>query len=208
VARSAALRRLKTKGRIVCPRRGFFVIVPLEYGSAGSPPASWFIDALMSYLGQPYYVGLLSAAELHGAAHHRPQVFQVLTDMPTRPVQAARVRIEFHRSQNIHEAQVERVKTETGSMRVSTPEETAIDLVRYPAACGHLDNVVTVLIELAERIHPEALAQVARRARRPDAQRLGYLLERLGLEELHTAARKTGSLPPAASRPRRQEPRT
>ena len=44
--------------------------------------------------------------------------------------------------------------------------------------------MVTVLIELAERIHPEALAQVARRARQPDAQRLGYLLERLGLEEL------------------------
>ena len=31
----------------------------------GSPPASWFIDDLLEYLGQSYYVGLLSAAEIH-----------------------------------------------------------------------------------------------------------------------------------------------
>ena len=29
-----------------------------------------------------------------------------------------------------------RVQTETGTMLVSTPESTAFDLVRFPAACG------------------------------------------------------------------------
>ena len=62
VAAQTALRRLKEQGRIVSPRRGFYVIVPPEYRATASPPASWFIDELMLYLGQPYYVGLLSAA--------------------------------------------------------------------------------------------------------------------------------------------------
>jgi predicted transcriptional regulator of viral defense system len=184
VAREAALRRLKKKGRIVSPRRGFFVIVPVEYRSAGSPPASWFIDELMDYLEQPYYVGLLTAAAIYGAAHQQPQVFQVVTNTPTRSAEVARIRIEFHRNRNIHEVPVERQNTETGSMRVSTPEATAIDLVRYAEACGHLDNVATVLVELAERIEPEKLADAARRARHPDAQRLGYLLDRLGLKDV------------------------
>jgi predicted transcriptional regulator of viral defense system len=184
VAQRAALRRLKKKGRIVSPRRGFFVIVPVEYGSAGSPPASWFIDDLMAYLNRPYYVGLLSAAEVHGAAHQRAQVFQVVTEVPTRPIRVARLRIEFHRNRNIHEVPVTRIKTETGSMRVSTPEGTALDLVRYPEACGYMDNVATVLVELSERIDPRMLAKVAARGRHPDARRLGYLLERVGLEKV------------------------
>ena len=184
VARQAALRRLKKKARIVSPRRGFFVIVPVEYRSAGSPPASWFIDDLMAYLGQPYYIGLLSAAEIHGAAHQKPQVFQVITDVPTRPIEAGRLRIEFHRSRNIRQIPIERVKTETGSMQISTSEGTAIDLVRYSDASGHLDNVATVLVELAERIDPGKLAKVAAKGRHPDAQRLGYLLERLGLRKV------------------------
>ena len=80
VALEAALRRLKRRGRIASPRRGFYVLVPVEYREAGCPPANWFIDDLMRFLKQPYYVGLLSAAAIHGAAHQQPMVFQVVTD--------------------------------------------------------------------------------------------------------------------------------
>jgi predicted transcriptional regulator of viral defense system len=183
-ARQAALRRLKGKRRIISPRRGFFVVVPVEYRSAGSPPASWFIDDLMVFQGRSYYVGLLTAAALHGAAHQRPQVFQVVVSVLPRPVEVARLRIEYHRNRNLAAVPVERRRTETGTMRVSTPEATAIDLVRYPEASGHLGNVATVLVELAERIDPAALARVAAKARHPDAQRLGYLLDLLGLDEV------------------------
>ncbi len=98
VAAQTALRRLKEQGRIVSPRRGFYVIVPLEYRVTGSPPASWFIDELMLYLAQPYYVGLLSAAAIHGAAHQQPMVFQVVTNKPTREMRAGKVAIQFSMS--------------------------------------------------------------------------------------------------------------
>lgn len=38
---AASLRRLRKAGRIVSPRRGFHVVVPLEYRTAGAPPADW-----------------------------------------------------------------------------------------------------------------------------------------------------------------------
>jgi len=70
------------------------------------------------------------------------------------------------------------LKTETGSMAVSTPEATALDLVRYVKACGGLGNVATVLAELSERIDPAQLFEAAQiDGERAVAQRLGYLLD-------------------------------
>jgi predicted transcriptional regulator of viral defense system len=176
----AALRRLKQRGRIASPRRGFYVLIPLEYREAGSPPASWFIDDLMRFLGQPYYVGLLSAAAVHGAAHQQPMAFQVVTDRPTRPARTGRVRIEFHMRRHLESTPVLSVQTETGSMRVSTPEATAYDLVRFAPAAGHLSNVATVLGELAEKLDPIVLVELAPSYAVPEVQRLGFLLERVG----------------------------
>jgi predicted transcriptional regulator of viral defense system len=73
-----ALERLQKKRRIVLITRGFYAIVPLEYKESGVLPAEWFIHHLMDYLKLPYYVGLLSAAAMHGAAHQRPQEYQVI----------------------------------------------------------------------------------------------------------------------------------
>jgi predicted transcriptional regulator of viral defense system len=179
-ATEAALRRLKKRGRIASPRRGFFVVVPAEYTEAGAPPATWFIDELMRFLAQPYYVGLLSAAALHGAAHQQPMVFQVVTDRPTRPVVVGRTRIGFHVSRTVGSAAVSAVQTDAGYMRVSDPETTAMDLVRYMGACGGLGNVATVVAELTERLDPLVLSRVAAAAKAPDVQRLGFLLQVMG----------------------------
>ena len=184
IAVDNALRRLKKRGRVVTPRRGFYVIVPTEYITAGSPPPSWFIDDLMGFLGQPYYVGLLSAASIHGASHQQPMTFQVVTDRPTREGVAGRAHITFHMSRQVAETPAVAMQTETGTMLVSTPESTAFDLVRFSAACGGWSNVATVLLELAERLEPEALGAVAQLRKTPEIQRLGYLLDRAGQPRL------------------------
>ncbi len=69
------------------------------------------------------------------------------------------------------------IQTETGTMRMATPETTAFDLVRYQAAAGYLSNIATVLVESAERIDALALANIAQLVKIPDVQRLGYLLD-------------------------------
>lgn len=176
-----AAERLLVQGRLVAPRRGLFVIVPLEYKSAGAPPPSWFIDALMGFHAAPYYVCLLSAAALHGAAAQQPQEFQVMTNRQLRPATAGRGRIRFLMKKNLEKTPTEPVKTETGSMRVSTPEATAVDLVRYVEYAGGWSNVAEVLGDLAEKLESNRLMEVARA--NDDfaaAQRLGFLLEKAG----------------------------
>jgi predicted transcriptional regulator of viral defense system len=183
-SRQAALVRLKAKGRLVSPRREFYVIVPPEYRIAGAPPPSWYIDDLMRFLDQPYYVGLLSAAAIHGAAHQSPQVFQVVTSLPTLPMAAGRARLEFFRKRTIEGVATARVKTETGYMTVSTPEATVFDLIRHFHAVGHLSNVATVLAELAETIDPKKLSAAAAQASQAEVQRTGYLFQTVGQEAL------------------------
>lgn len=171
------LYRLERKGVIVRPRRDFFVLVPPEYRSAGSPPATWFIDDLMRHLGRRYYVALLSAAALHGAGHQRPMAFQVIADAVERDIEVGRIRIEFHVSKLVGRAATQPMQTETGSMVVATPETTAFDLVRFPRASGHWSNIATVLSELAQELDPDELVAGAARVARSDVQRLGWLLD-------------------------------
>lgn len=183
----ATLRRLKRAGRIVTPREGFHVLVPAEYRSAGCPPATWFIDDLMHHLGRRYYVALLTAAALHGAGHQQPIAFQVIVNAIERDIEIGRVRIEFHSSRSMAEAERTSMQTETGTMSVATAETTAFDLVRYPSAAGSWSNIATVILELAARLEPSRLLAAAGLAERTAAQRLGWLMDTLGLVPLADA---------------------
>lgn len=185
------LYRLKQSGAIVAPRRDFFVVVPREYRAAGCPPASWFIDDLMRHMKRRYYVGLLTAAALHGAGHQQPMAFQVMADSAERNIKVGRVRIDFCMSSVFDGAATELMQTETGTMQVATPETTAFDLVRFPAAAGYWSNVATVLSELAEKLDPVALAAGAARMARTDVQRLGWLLDLVEQPDLADALAAT-----------------
>jgi len=174
---NAAASRLIQKGRILSVRQGFYVTVPLEYKNVGAIPASWFIDDLMQFHQQPYYVGLLSAATLYGAAHQQSQEFQVITNKVFRPIIVGRTPIHFFVKKNATTVFTNQIKTATGYMRVSTPELTALDLLKYVDAVGQMHNVVTVIAELAEKIDAQKLIEVAAQTEPAIAQRLGYLLD-------------------------------
>jgi predicted transcriptional regulator of viral defense system len=133
----------------------------------------------MKSLGQAYYAGLLSAAQYHGAAHHRPQEFQVFLAKNRRPIQCGSVRVAFMARKRITDVPVQNFNTPRGTILVSSPEATAIDLVGYQHRAGGLDQVATILSELAEKIDPRKLAAVAQTVPIPWAQRLGYLLEHI-----------------------------
>jgi len=175
-ATRAALRRLKKKGWVADPYRGFHVIVPPQYRSLGCLPSDQFVPFLMEHLGEPYYVGLLSAARYHGAAHQQPMVFQLIVPRPRRGLHCGGVRVEFISRKDMGATTVVERNTPTGIIRIASPEATALELVGYAGRCGYLDNVATVLMELAESMNGERLAHEARRAPAAWVQRLGYLL--------------------------------
>ncbi len=180
-----ALQRLQRAGRIQRVRRGFYVIVPIEYQTAGIVPPDWYLNDLMKDWECPYYVGVLSAAALHGAAHQQPQEYHVVVPRALRPVRTRSVRLRFFSKQGTSATPTRMVKGYTGLFPVSTPAATAMDCVRYAHSIGGLDAVKTVLDELAPEIASKDLLDAARNESDLSiVQRTGWLLERSGHPEV------------------------
>lgn len=133
----------------------------------------------MAYLKKPYYIGLLSAGVLHGAAHQRPQKLSIMTEPP-------RITFSKHSNDQLfwgYRAEVPQnllcqTNSDTGIILYSNAELTAIDLVQYNHLIGGLSAAATVIEELAEKTDFSKNAdELIRYGSFPALQRLGYILD-------------------------------
>jgi predicted transcriptional regulator of viral defense system len=178
------LHRLKLKNEIAVIRQGFYVIIPAEYSKQGMLPPYLFIDDLMKSLNKSYYVGLLSAAALHGAGHQQPMGYTVVTES-SAPRNVDKLNIMFFPKQNFLFEGIVQQKTAAGYIHVSSPERTALDFFDYLHKFG-INRITTILQELSEAMKPANLAKTAKQFPNTAAiQRLGYILENeVGTEKL------------------------
>lgn len=184
--------------RLFSPSRGLWVAIPAKYRTWGAPPALEFLDQLLVHLGREYYVGWLSAAEIHGAAHQRPQALQVAVDRPVVDRSFGRSHLRFAQQSRAGSLPRQRHNVESGHVWVSTPALTAVDLVDRPELGGGLSNIATVLFELADTtpMDPHDLATLAASYSATAVRRLGYLLELVGASVDTTAlARQVEAAP-------------
>jgi hypothetical protein len=209
-----AAERQQRRYMLLNPRRGFYVVVPPQYLSWGAPPPSWYIDDLMRHEGHSYYVGLLKAAELHGATHQAVMEFQVVTDKRIPKIHAGRSIISFVYRKDITSIAPAIVdhKTDTGRMKISSPELTALDLLRYAHVAGSLDSIASVLSDLGAKLRDAPLVALAPAFERSVLQRLGYLLDFVKQADcanmLHDHLQKSRPLPWVELEPHRRRARS
>ena len=180
-----AAERLQKQNQLIRLRRNLYAIVPPQFRSWGAPPPSWYIDALMRHEASTYYVGLLKAAELHGATHQAVLEYQVVAQKRIRKRTVGRSKVNFFYRRDIEAVSSGIIshKSETGPIYLSSVELTALDLLRYPHASAGLDNVATVLADLGTKINEQALARLSPAFKTPVVQRLGHLLDQLGFDK-------------------------
>lgn len=183
---ATAIQRAIKCGRIQNVRNGFYVIVPPQYALKRLIPPSYYIDELMKWLGKPYYVCLLSAANMFGAGHQRAMQTQVMTVAPKSKVSERNSLIQWNYRQQIPEKLLLHTNTEAGIMKYSSAELTAVDLVQFADHIGGYQRTATVLAELAENLQIEKIGDVLPFTSSATIQRLGYLLEFV-LEETEKA---------------------
>lgn len=180
------LYRYKTKRQIAQIRKGFYVIIPPNYSNQGMLPPYLFIDDLMKSLSKPYYVALLSAAALYGAAHQQPMEYFVIAETPApRSINNKKLKVSFFSKNSWEQDDIVQKTTDAGYLNVSSPELTALDLVAYVDKIG-MNRTVTILQELAQEMKTTTLHRTAKRyINTPVIQRLGYLFDKvLGEEKL------------------------
>ncbi len=173
--------RLKSRNQLAQVRKEFYVIIPPQYSHRGMVPPTLFINDMMDFLHRDYYVGLLSAAALHGAGHQQPMEFQVITEKPPlRKINNQKLKLNFFTKSEWNEEDIIEKKTDTGYIKVSTPELTAFDLVSYSKKIGGINRIIPILEDLIESIKPDRLKDTSKNQKNTTIQRLGYLFDQFG----------------------------
>jgi predicted transcriptional regulator of viral defense system len=185
-ALQAALARLKRKGGIASPRRGFYLILRPEDRQLGAPdPARW-IDPLMKHLGLDYRVSLLRAAAFHGSAHQAAMVFQVIASRQLSTIEIGRQRVEFlYQAPNCFSESnrpewLAQLKTEAGFAKIAGVELTLLDTCRYFHRAAGINGAAQAVHDLGKKADPGILAKAAWTYENSAVRRLGYLLEKFG----------------------------
>lgn len=173
-----ALHRLVSARKIHSVWRGFYAIVLHDYGLDGDAPPVEYIDQLMNHLRTNYYIALLSAASYQGASHQSPQVFQVMCDKQLRSKTVCNSKLEFVCKSKMPIRGIDEKVVKSGTIKVSVPALTALDLVGHPNRSGGISNVASVLAELSGAIDFNLIdGALLKSEPKSTVQRLGYLLE-------------------------------
>jgi len=178
---------MRLTGRVVrvSPRQPFYLIVEPQYRPMGAPPVEWWLDAYFRWLQHPYYLALQSAAEAYNSAHQAVQITQVITDVPRREITLGRVRIRFFVKRRLERTPVRQPEHAYAPIRISTPEATALDLVRYASRIGGMGLVQETIRPLLPLFRMSPLKSALAAEDIPAvAQRLGYLIDMEGEDSL------------------------
>lgn len=171
------LSRLKRQKRILALTRGLYALWHPSERRWGLHPLP-VLDSLMRFKKTGYYIGLLSAADHHGAAHQKPQVLQVIVPKQLHLRNLSSLGIFFHVKRGFPGRGLEQGKTPAGYVFYSSPELTALDIVSFQPACGGFENVCLVIKDLIPQLDPGRLEETAKNYPVTAClQRLGYLLE-------------------------------
>lgn len=197
---ASAARRLALKGRLLSPRRGFYLILRPEDRNAGAPdPARW-IDPLLKSMRLDYRISLLRAAAFHGSSHQAAMVFQVIVPRQLPAIIAGRHKIAFIYQakaafkQTNRQPWLDSIKTDAGYAQVAGVELTLLDSMRYFHKAAGLNGAAQIVHDLGARAKPRILADAATYYENAAVRRLGYLLEHFSHK------RQADALAPSASK--------
>jgi hypothetical protein len=179
------LERLSQRVEHLPGRSSAYLIVPPEHRARGAPPVAAWLDAYFRLRGQPYYVGLLSAAAVHGPSSQALQVTQVLTTKPTRPMDVGRLHVDFYVKAHLQQTPLSALAGMPAPLAVSSPEATALDLIAFSHRIGGIRRVTEVIANLKGVMSLVGLRTALRAETQTSIkQRLGYVLSILGLDRM------------------------
>jgi hypothetical protein len=145
----------------------------------------WWLHDYFEWLGQPYYLALQSAASSFGSNPQALQVTQVMTKTPRRIVEPGRIRIQFFVKHTMEQTPTQPLTNAYAPLRVSTPEATSYDLIRYAARIGGIGRAAETIGPLLPLMRTAELRRVLEIEDEPaTAQRLGFVLDHLRATKL------------------------
>ena len=180
---SSLLHKAANRGLVSRLKRGVFVIVPAELGSATEYSGNPYLVARQLAGEAPYFISHASAMELHRMVT-QPQlvVFASSTRrIPSRTLQGTEFRFVLVKRAQFFGTTKHWV-TKQEFVDVSDLERTVIDGLRQPEYCGGVADVAKALWMRHRNMQTAKLVDYALRLRvGAVTRRLGYLLDLYGI---------------------------
>ena len=175
------LNRLIEKKEIINLRKGFYLIIPPRYSNSQKLPIQLYSEKLFKYLKRKYYIGLYSAAKIHGASHQQTQRDYLIIETPKlNAIKKRNFDIQFHTTGNWPKNNIENKKSDAGIYKVASPTLTFIDLIHHHSKLGGLNRMLSSLEELTEElIEQDVQSLLDWYDNKSSLQRTGFLLEEL-----------------------------
>jgi hypothetical protein len=185
IAAQRQLERLAPRATRLPGRPSAFLIVPPEHRLRGAPPLAAWLDEYFRAQNQRYYVGLLSAAALHGSSNQAVQVTQVILRRPRRPIAVGKIHLDFYVKSTLELTPLTEIPGLPAPLAVSSPEATALDLIAFSHRLGGIERALDVIKGLEGSMTVTGM-RIAIRAGVPVTvlQRIGYICELLRLDSL------------------------
>lgn len=169
----------------------FYLIVTPEHRANGAPPVLTWIDAYFKHRHEPYYLGGMSAASEHGASNQALQVTQIVVSKARPDLLVGRITLRFLSKKELQETPTIEAAGAANPVRVSSPEATALDLIRYERRIGGMDYVIETINELAPKMTTSGMKLSLRQRHDTSVlQRAGLIFDRLGMNSMSQLVRK------------------
>ena len=180
---SSLLHKASKRGLVSKLKRGLFVIVPPELGSATEYSGNPYLVARYLLGDAPYFLSHATAMELHRMVTQPQFVIFVSSTkrIPKQTLHGTQFRFVLIKSHDFFGTTKHWI-TKQESVEISDLERTILDGLRHPEYCGgvtdvakglwmrHTEMRVAKLIEYAKRLNVGSIYR-----------RLGYLLELFGI---------------------------
>lgn len=172
--------RLIENKELINLRQGFYLIVPPRYRNIGKIPLQLYVNKLFKSLNRKYYVGLYSAATIHGASHQQIHQEYIITEAPAlrEIINKNQTTIKFYKTSKWPKGNLIQKKSDAGMYSVSSPALTIADLIQHHSTLGGLSRMLANIEELAEELQMDDLEELLNwYPNKSTLQRMGYLLE-------------------------------
>lgn len=185
IAAQRQLERTAPRATRLPGRPSAFLIVPPEHRLRGAPPVAAWLDDYLRTQDQRYYVGLLSAAALHGSSNQAVQVTQVLLRQPRRPIAIGKIHLEFYVKSRLELTPLTAIPGLPAPLAVSSPEATALDLIAFSHRLGGIERALDVIKGLKETMTVTGMrSAIGAGVPVTILQRIGYVFEMLRFDSL------------------------
>lgn len=184
ISAKSELSRLIEKNEITSLRKGFYLIITPRYSSSGKLPTQLYSEKLFKYLERKYYLGLYTAAKIHGAGHQQAQRDYIMIERPKlNDIKKTNYDIRFLTTSHWPKKNILTKKADAGYYNISSPALTIVDLIQHQTKLGGMNRILTIIEELTEELAESDLKSLLSwYPNRSTIQRLGYILSYIGVD--------------------------